>query len=223
MKTYLNAILFTGAVVAASSANAFVLIDDFSSGAFSGSITSGTQFFNSVGTMVGGDRVAALNVQSNAFGLSFNVDANAGVLTLNSQSGVDGRAQIGYGFDYVDPNTVVDSDLNLDLSGESAFNLNLLSRDGDTMVTVFVVGSSGSASSSQMLLGSSINTPEVVSFSFASFGAFNFADVDQVFFEIDTSNTGDVAITSFEAVPEPATMAILAGAAAIAASRKRKK
>lgn len=225
MKTYLNAILFSGAVLTAGSANAYILIDDFTTGAMTGSVTSGTTYFNGVGTMLGGDRLAELVVQPpNVFNLSFEIDSNAGVLAINSQSGVDGIATIGYGYNYINSTSFSTDDLNLNLTGENAFNLQLLSRDGDLTITFGVITTSGpNVSVSQTLLGSSINTPELVTFNFSSFVGANFADVDQIYVSFDTSNTGDVAVSSIEAVPEPATMAILAGAAALAASRKRKK
>jgi hypothetical protein len=63
---------------------------------------------------------------------------------------------------------------------------------------------------------------QTIDIAFSDFGAFNFADVDQVIFQLDSTASGDTVIDSFEAVPEPASMIALGLGVAALVSRKRK-
>lgn len=219
MKKALIAIL---AVASVGVANANIMIDDFNTGSATSTINSGFQYFSQNGSMVGGDRVVYAEVGSNAFGLDLSVDTITGVLSVNSQSGVDGLAAVAYGLNLVSASSTSFDNLNLDLSGESAFNVTTLSRDGDVDIRFSVRTSPNTyIHVTKSLVGSAINTPEVVTFNFSEFTGANFADVDQILVRFDTANSGDIAIDSIEAVPEPATMVVLA-AAALAAARRRK-
>lgn len=205
-------------------ANASIMIDDFNSGSASSSINSGFQYFSQNGTMLGGDRVVYAEVGSNAFGLDLSVDTLTGVLSVNSQSGVDGLAAVGYGFNLVSPASTAFDNLNANFTAQGAFKITTLSRDGDVDIRFSVRTSPNSyIHVTKSLLGASINTPEVVYFDFTEFTGANFADVDQILVRFDTANSGDIAIDSIEAVPEPATMVVLASAALAAAARRRRK
>ncbi len=224
MKSQLKSALLISATVAATLANANVMIDDFNSGAASSSINTGFQYFSQAGTMVGGDRIVFIGITSNAFGLEMAVDTGLGVLSINSESGVDGLGAVGYGLNLTSPTSTAYDDLNLDLSGESQFKIRTLSRDGDLVIRVNVRNGNGTNFTvSQTLLGSSINTPEDTFFNFSAFTGVNFADVDQIQVDFDTANSGDVAVDFIEAVPEPATLTVLGAAAAIAAARRRRR
>ena len=69
--------------------------------------------------------------------------------------------------------------------------------------------------------------PSVVPFQqtwlFSEFTGVSFADVDQVYLELDTAASGDVTIDAIRAVPEPMTMGLLALGLAGVAARKRRK
>lgn len=224
MKSQLTFLATFAAILAVAPANALVMIDDFSSGAASSSLTSGSQYFMQNGTMVGGKRVVFIQVTSNAFGLSLDVDTNSGALSINSQSGVNGLGAIGYGLTMTGPNSTAYSDLNLNLSAENRFEIRTLSRDGDLTVRMNVRNGNGTNFTvTQTLLGNSVNTPELLTFNFSSFTGVNFADVDQIQVDFDTADSGDVAVDYVQAVPEPATMAVLGAAAALAAARRRRK
>ncbi|MFM9874733.1 MAG: PEP-CTERM sorting domain-containing protein [Fimbriimonadaceae bacterium] len=223
MKSQLKSALLISATVAATFANATVMIDDFNTGAASSSLSSGFQYFSQAGSMVGGDRIVFISVTSNAFGLNMAVDTSVGVLSINSQSGVDGLGAVAYGLNLVNPTSTSFDDLNLNLSGENQFKIRTLSRDGDLTIRVNVRNGNGTNFTvSQTLFGSSINTAEDTFFNFASFTGVNFADVDQIQVDFDTANSGDVAVDYIQAVPEPATLTILGAAAAIAAARRRR-
>lgn len=224
MKAQFTLITTLTALLAAASAHALVMIDDFTTGAASSSLSSGSQYFMQNGSMIGGTRVVFIAVTNNAFGLSLDVDTNSGALSINSQSGVDGLGAVGYGLTMTGPNSTSYNDLNLDLSGEDRFEIRTVSRDGDLTIRMNVRNGNGTNFTvSQTLFGSAINTPELTTFLFSSFTGVNFADVDQIQVDFDTANSGDVAVDYIQAVPEPATMAVLGMAAAIAAARRKRK
>lgn len=226
MKSFAKLALVLATVVSALSAQAVILIDDFSTGNTSQSINSGNAFFFQSGTMIGGDRVTDLFVQSNAFGLSVSVDVQTGVLSFTSQSGVDGAASIGYGF--ADVSGVTFDDLNADLSSQTQFLAEVISNDLPAALTMRVRSSTQGALgyvSVTKTVAPGINTLQNITFDFADFtsqGFTSWSDVDQVVLFVDTQTDGDIAFTSLQAVPEPATLALLAGAASLLAARRKR-
>lgn len=225
MKKQLTLILTATSILAAGSANALIMIDDFTSGAGSNSLsTPGTVYYSQAGTMIGGDRVGSITVTGNAFGLDVEVDTAAGIMSMNSQSGVDAVLTTNYGYQLMSPTSTAFDDLNMDFSGENQFQIRTISRDGDLRIDFLVRNSPNSfVSVSKTLLGSSINTPELVTWNFSEFAGIDFSNVDQVLVRFDTANSGDVAVDYIQAVPEPATLTILGAAAALAAARRKRK
>jgi hypothetical protein len=224
MKSQTKTTLVIGAVVAASFANATIMIDDFTSGAGSNSLSTGTTYYSQAGTMLGGDRVGSITVTGNAFGLDVSVDTIAGIMSMNSQSGVDALLTTNYGYNLVSPVSTSFEDLNMDFSGENQFEIRTVSRDGDLRIDFLVRNSPNSfVTVSKFLVGSAINTPEVVTWDFSEFAGVDFSNVDQVLVRFDTANSGDVAVDYIKAVPEPATLTILGAAAALAAARRKRK
>lgn len=226
MKSLTSLFCLIVAAVSSQSASALVMIDDFSSGNANMSISGGNQTAFANGTMSGGDRMMYAQITGNIFGLSFDVDAQTGTLSVTSQSGVDGLAQFGYGYQPVGPGAGFD-DMNLNLSAESAFNLMVLSNDQPTSFTISVRSTQQNPSSlitvTQNLPGGNVNTPNLLTFNFSAFTGFDFSDVDQILVEINPTNSGDVTVDWVAAVPEPTSMfAIAAGAAFLAARRRRK-
>lgn len=204
-------------------AHAVVVIDDFSTGDVSAGINSGMGYFFQNGSMVGGDRLAFLQVTGNPFGLNVDVDVTTGTLSFSKESGVDGIGQVRYGFMPSGDNSAFE-DLNLDLSGESAFKVTVLNNDLAGLLRLRVRSStqnSGMYMISTQNIGV-INSSTDVYFDFNSFSGFDFSDVDQIVLEFNTPAGGDITIDTFEAVPEPATLALL-GAGALAISRRRKQ
>jgi hypothetical protein len=62
----------------------------------------------------------------------------------------------------------------------------------------------------------------IVSVAFADFGGYDFSDVDSMSFFVYADYAGDISVASFEAVPEPGTMAAIGlGVAALLRRRKR--
>ncbi|MFM9874734.1 MAG: PEP-CTERM sorting domain-containing protein [Fimbriimonadaceae bacterium] len=217
--------LMLGLVVVAGAANANIVIDDFTSGTYHKTITSGsiTEFQN--GTMIGGDRYANTMVESNVFGLEIQTDIAGGSYALSAQSGVDGMGSLGYGFSN-NAGTPVNQDMNLNFSGENQFKVNFISSDAPGTYTISVRSSSSNGgafvSVTDSFQGNSVNAPFMRTLDFSQFAGVNFADVDQVVLKFDSSTSGDVAISSFQAVPEPASLIVLGTASAFAARRRRK-
>ncbi len=223
----INRIFIVAAGLAALGASASaIVLDDFSTGNNNYSITAGSVLGFDSGTMVGGDRALLLSVTANQYGLGFFGDIADGVLSFNSQSGVDALGIFGYGYEFDGTGGALD-DLELDLSGLTAFQLNIISRDAPTLVRLALRSSSGDGAFHHVdvnLTGTSINTPETVTFNFADFAAgIDFSDIDQIEVLLDMDIAGDIAVTSFEAVPEPATMLALGAGAALLAARRRRK
>ncbi len=217
--------LIIGAIFVAGAAQATVLIDNYSTGIYNKTITGGSDLAFQTGSMLGGDRYSSMMVETNPFGLELQTNIQNGAYALSSQSGVNAMGELGYGFQANGAGTSF-QDLNFNFSGENAFKLNFLSSDtpGTVMMSVRSSSSNGGAFSSvtKPIPGNSVNTPFMTSFSFSEFAGINFSDVDQLVIKFDTGISGDIALDSVEAVPEPATMIVLGAAAAVAARRRKR-
>lgn len=207
-------------------ANAQLVIDDFSTGNYSKTITSGSDLAFQSGTMVGGDRFAETIVESNPLGLEIQTDILGGTYSVSSQPQMDGMGKVGYGY-AASGSGVTNDDLNLDLSSLNAFRINVLSSDqpGSLMVTVRSSSSNGgvAVSSTTALLGDMVNVPHSIDVDFSSFAGIDFSDIDQMEFKFDTTPSADLTVGSVEAVPEPGTMAVLASAGLLALRKRRKQ
>jgi hypothetical protein len=210
--------------VGASSAHA-IMFDDFSTGALDLQLNPPTTFLdgNRVGSMVGGNAYHAIVEEANPdSGRSrMRVNLISGVLSVSNEDLVDTVSIVGYG---ADPAGVFNpsEDLNLNLSGQDRFRLTFRSNDLPMVLTTEVFDAESfytSVNTSQIVAAGNNFTVDVL---FSSLGGYNFGDLDAVAFVFDTPASGDFALTSIEAVPEPATLAVL-GLGAAALMRRRKK
>ena len=220
MKKFLTLITLTAITTAAFAQ--VVTIDDFNTGAYNRNITTGSITERQTGSMLGGQRLVTTTVESNAFGLQIQSDVVGGAYSLSSQPQVDGLSQLRYGFGLTG-STITNSDLNANFSNQNAFRFNFLSSDAAGTLTMAVRSGGGSfVTRSVSFPGNSVNVPFTREIAFSDFGGgVNFADIDQMILTLDTAASGDVTLGSFEAVPEPGTMAVLTGLA-LAAARRRK-
>lgn len=206
-------------------AHATITIDDFGTGNVSQTINAGTSIGFQNGSMVGGDRYTLTGVQSNPFGLEIQTDIAGGSYSLSSQGQVNGFGEVGYGFAPNGSGTT-NQNLNLNLSTENAFKFNFESSDapGSLIVSVRSSSSNGGnyATVTKAIPGNQVNTPFHMTVGFNEFAGINFNDIDQMVVRFDTGASGDLTLTSFEAVPEPGTMIAL-GLGAVVAARKRRK
>lgn len=214
-----------GLLVVAGVANASVIIDDFTSGTYHQTITSGSVTEFQAGTMLGGSRYATTQVDTNVFGLELGTDIELGNYTLSAQSGVNGQGQLGYGYQD-NAGTAVQQDMNADLSTENQFKLDFISSDLPGTYTIGVRSSSSNggnfATYTGAFQGSSVNAPFTETVNFSEFSGFNFGDVDQITFNFNSDISGDVSLSGLQAVPEPTSMVILATASAMALRRRKK-
>ncbi len=219
-------ILAIGAIsLSAVAANALIMVDDYNTGGGSGSINSGSGYFFQNGTMIGGDRLNYLEITGNNIGLSFDVDVLSGIISMSKQPGVSGIGQVRYGYQ-PSGQTSAFQDLNMNFSGENQFKVTVLSNDLVGNLRLRLRSSSANAGMfliSTKAIAGGINSPTDVTWDYSEFAGMNFSDIDQVILEVATGTGGDIAFDNLRAVPEPATMILLGGAAVAALARKRRK
>ncbi|MBS1710270.1 MAG: PEP-CTERM sorting domain-containing protein [Armatimonadetes bacterium] len=200
-----------------------LMIDDFSTGNINDQISTGSNSTYTAASVPGGNRWVYHSISANPLGLTHSNVVINGIFASDSKTSVDAGSIIGYGSDSAGSFTV-GTDLNLDLSTQNAFNINVLSNDLAATIQIAIRTNGGNLAFSSLhnLTPGMVMTPQVVTISFAEFGAQNFADVDSIGIYLDTTASGDTVIDSFEAVPEPASLIALGLGAAALVARKRK-
>jgi hypothetical protein len=216
--------VFAFAILAVAGSAQATLLDDFNSGPGSDSITSGTRFSTQSGTMVGGDRMDALAVDSNPNGVSFGYIVANGLVSGSAGARLAGRYESDYGYSNVTPTSFSFDDMNLNLSADSRFVVDFNSNDQPANLAILIqTNGGGFRSVNHAIAGGRATTPFTETILFSEFTGVNFADIDQLVLHLDVSASGDVAIDQFSSVPEPATMACLAlGAAGLITRRRRR-
>lgn len=197
-----------------------VILDDFTTGAFAGEVVDPgvtVQNTQSGANIVGTFRDLEFEAVSNPLRSFLRVEIGNGLNVVDAGSQLTARVRLAY-----DGN---DTGLNLDLSSDAQILLNFKSNDR-ALRTVVTLGTFGGNSTvlERVVAGGRQNTNFTEAFDFSgSVGGVDLADVDSVQIDFFTSPSGDFALGSIEAVPEPATMAALAaGIGAVLARRRRK-
>lgn len=227
LEVNLKNLIILAALGATASANA-LLFDDFSTGPYSVTLTSGMNTAFQAASVPGSTRVTRLAVESNPLNTAISLAVGAGFAVVDSGTLADNWARIGYGYENNGSGGLVVDPMNLNLTGLSSFQIDFLSNDLANDVKVYVGTWNGTSldlsTATAVAPGGNNTTPFSLNISFASFtGTANFADADVVVFEFDNSPSGDFALRRLEAVPEPMSMLALGAGVAAVIARRRKK
>jgi hypothetical protein len=207
-----------------------LLIDDFSDGNVNLVVTNGAGLASlDPATALGSSRATWIGQSTFTGDRSSTLNISGGSFSVDNSIGTSSRSSIGYGVSSVHNGggfgTNPNSNFNL-----SAFDTYRFHFEGnDQPLTIFIsLFTDGGVNG--LVLSKSVAGGQLAPFVFdvtladvfGSFGSYDLSDVDQLRFDFSSSNAGDFALSHIEAVPEPATMAILGLGLAAIARRRRK-
>lgn len=220
----MKTILGLGALFCTCYAHA-IMIDDFTTGAYSGSLGTGSIIVQQTGTMIGGQRDLLMAISANPYSQQLNQTIGGGMSITSTGTGI--MARIGLQYDDFDVENPIGSTFNsgngfpfLDLTGQT-IRLDFLANDRDLATRIELAGSGVSAYN--WVIAGNQDVPFTVDIPVSLFtGNVNIAHVDLVTVYFDTRPAGDFALGSLQAVPEPTTFVVIACAAGLMfAGRKR--
>jgi hypothetical protein len=198
-------------LLSARSASAATIIDAFDAPAMPGPaylITtlnthapiSSSETMSGLSHVINGERTVDMTLSAGAGEMQADLNRyEQGVATINCTDGVIGTFAFKYGFG---PSGL----LNANLSGDHAFTMDFADADqGSGLLTLFVT--SGAESSTPVTQSASIAIPVNgghLVLPFSAFAGINFADVDQLTYQITGPASYDATIGNFAtAVPLP--------------------
>jgi hypothetical protein len=221
----MKGILTIGLVLTSVSSQAIV-VDNFLSGSYdSGGISSGSDNSWISATVLGEIRYQNLSVTSNPLvgTAKCRVITSPGVLEVSTDTDVDVNYTLGFG--YATSSLVPASNqLNQNFSTIPFINLGVRTNDIAQPVTITLFTNGGANSYSRTLtVGGGIVSPAPVNylFDFSSVAA-NLGDVDGIKIFFDPAPGGDFSLNGVQAVPEPASLSVLALCSILILKRKKK-
>src|SRR3972149_1290116 len=131
-----NLAVLASGVLCVSVAHAQILIDDFTTGPYFKTLTSGSDLNVQTGTMAGLRRATFMQVEQNPLSQRFELSIGDGFAVSNSGSSVDGMLDLGYGYDSTGPAGLLANDLNWNLSGLDRLRATFLSNDRSLSVSI---------------------------------------------------------------------------------------
>ncbi len=209
-------------LVAAAAVSQATLIDDFTTGGYTNSISSGYALAFQNGSMMGGERGVYMEVVDNPLTVpELQVYIGNGMQITTTGTLLQARVQLGYGYTSNGSGGWDTADLHQDFTGDDAFRVHFLANDLALTMTLFA-GSVGGNWGNSVVAVDPDQSPFTVTVPFASFSdSVDWTDVNQIVFQFDTSPSGDFAISKVETVPEPASIAAL-GLGALTLLRRRR-
>lgn len=203
------------------SAHALV-IDDFTTGPYSVSLQVGDDLAFQAAAVPGDERTTYLSVQANPLSQFADLSVGGGFGVVSSGTLADVFTQLGYGYTSDGSGGYLLDDMDLDLSGEDRFRVVFEANDLAQTMTIAVNPFDGDASFVDVAVPGGISSSTIVDVPFALFTS-DMSDINQLVFQFDTPASGDFAISSVQAVPEPGTLAglSLAGLAILRRRRSR--
>lgn len=223
-------LLALATVIGMASVAPALIIDSFTDGDVSLVVSGGAGLANlGPATTLGGSRATWIGQNTFTGNRTSTLDISGGSFSVDNSFGTSSSASLGYGVSFVQNGGGfgIDPNANFNLSAFDTYRFHF--EGNDQPLTVYV-GLYTDGGLSGLILSKNVAGGQFAPFVFdvtladifSSFGTYDLSDVDQLRFDFIASNAGDFALSHIEAVPEPATMAIL-GLGVAALGRRRRK